>query len=613
VAALDLIQSYELDLYVGINLSSVPGFLVAKLPEEYFQIRFDGKPAVKSRVTPLLNFAHSQGRKLMTGYYSDVLNLLKNYPNVREAIPLFTWDAETEYPHQIQTGYSPAMRTAFQNYLMEEYDNDIQSLNRKWQRGNHSTSYHTFNEINIDPSWGDPDNVYDEFGNYRNSYGRIEWINFKTEQLNDLLSIFVAENHRVGYRLPLQTGCTFDALIERRGWYDYTPLLENTDGVRVADIAGREESFEFHANYIRSLLEYWNWVNRKEKTDRYSPYVFSTESNWPGYSNYSPEQLTTIWSRQLRAFYLQGAETHFIHSWFNLANPDLLLDSYQPYKAWIDSLGQYRNKPIVKPATPTSAIFYSSLRSAVYHGYDRERKTELENFESLVPYHKDFQIITDYMVQENPEYLNQFKELFFTSNSEIMSESTLQDLLNPVIKTQFIITTYNDPEKKYLKVPGFRDETGKLRHDYKVNFIWRTRTDIQALFPSANKCDSLEAKRINWPPDKDFIDWCVEYGNVEYENCGVTYQNWHSTPAALWESDPELQEKFPDGYHSEDGSGQTMLDFMVQYAENKEDEQLKIFHIWPGIASHTKKDSRESRLNRGSRESHISLDKYQAR
>lgn len=570
VKTLDLIQKNNLDLYVAVNLASLPAYLVEKLSEEHFQLMYNQKVAIIPLNTPLLNFANLESQKLMLDYYRNILKLLSNYSNIIEVIPNFTWHAETEYPHQMQTGYSKPMQIAFQNYLKEKYNNDIRLLNAFWRKGNQLYAYQRFDEIVPDPSWGDPHNTYLPFDAFNNAYGRIDWINFKTVTLKNIVDLFIKINHEFGYPMPVQIGCTFDALIERRGWLDITTLLENCDGIRVGDIAEREESFEFHANYLRSLKEYWEWRRKREGKEPAYPFVIATVSNWPGYSNLSPEHLTRAWIRQLKAFYRQGADVHFVHGWYSPEDPNVLLDSYQPYKAWIDTLRYYKNQPVQKPPfNRTEAVYFSTARAAITHGYNPETISEVEHFESLLPFDKDYQVITDFMVEHDLQYLERFSKLFFTANSHIMADSILTRLLSPSLQAEYVLTTYEAAKKKFFRVPGFLDQTGRLRQDYKVNFIWRTRPDLMRLFPKGNKADVAEAQKIGWPLNQDFIDWCVLYGNREYENFNISYRNWNSLAALTWDSRLDLQKRFPDGYHANDNSGQTLLDILLLDKENK--------------------------------------------
>lgn len=566
---LDLIQKNNLDVYAAINLASLPAYLVDKLSNDHFQLMYNREVAVIPLNTPLLNFANPESQKLMLDYYRNILKLLSKYSNIVEVIPNFTWHAETEYPHQMQTGYSKPMQIAFQNYLKKKYDNDIRLLNASWRKGNLLYSYQRFDEIAPDPSWGDPHNTYLPFDAFSNAYGRIDWIHFKTVTLKNIAERFIKINHEFGYPMPLQIGCTFDALIERRGWLDITSLLENADGIRVGDIAEREESFEFHANYLRSLKEYWEWRRKREGKEPGYPFALATVSNWPGYSDLSPQHLTKAWIRQLRAFYRQGADAHFVHGWYSPEDANVLPDSYLPYKAWIDTLRQYKNRPVQKPPfNRAEAVYFSTARAAITHGYNPDTISEVEHFESLLPYDKDYQVITDFMVGQDPQYVQRFSKLFFTANSHIMADSILAGLLSGSLQAEYVFTTYDAAKKKYLNVPGFLDETGRFRQDHKVNFIWRTRPDLIRLFPYGNKADVTEANKIGWPLNQDFIDWCVLYGNREYENFNITYRNWNSLAALTWESRLDLQERFPDGYHANDNSGQTLLDVLLSDKKN---------------------------------------------
>ena len=104
-----------------------------------------------------------------------------------------------------------------------------------------------------------------------------------------------------------------------------TPLLENVDALRVADIIQYAPNFRFAADYARSLCVYWSRVKGVLHS-------YSTETNWPCYGDYSASTLSTYWSRQLVSYYQEAAPVHFIMNW---DVPVTQLNGYEgPYSAW---------------------------------------------------------------------------------------------------------------------------------------------------------------------------------------------------------------------------------------------------------------------------------------
>ncbi len=182
IKTIELIKKHKLDLYVAVKLNSIPGFILKESSKDLFQKTFDGKIAVLPNVTPMWDFANYNARQMMANYYKSVLELLSKISTPLEVIPTFTWDAEMEFEHRFFTGYSDSMQAYFRNFLKERY-NSIEVLNLTWGLGNFDKSIASFDEIIVEPQWGNPKNHYLHFNEYPNSVGRIDWLQFRSYML----------------------------------------------------------------------------------------------------------------------------------------------------------------------------------------------------------------------------------------------------------------------------------------------------------------------------------------------------------------------------------------------------------------------------------------------
>lgn len=582
IKCLQLIRDYGLDIYIHIKFGNIPGFLVKKLPQDCFQKDYMGKVVKLPQNTPLLNFVHPISKKYIYTYFKKVLNLIQGSVPVEEIIPTFNWEAETEYPHQIFTGYSEAMISSFQNYLKIKYKESIKGLNIVWFKNDKGKYYKKFTEIIPSSSWGNSKNYYLPPNKYDNPYGRLEWLQFRTFVLKKMIDSLAFLAHQAGLRMPIQIGSTFDARIERRGWLDITPLLENVDGIRVADIAGRYSSFEFHANYISSILNYWKWIwNQRKNKDK--DYFFSTETNWPGFRNSPPDLLVHLWSSQVKAFYREGADAIFIYGWFKKNDPDFLLKNIPAYRAWFDTLALYKTKKRKTTPQKNTSIFLSSAFMSVTHGYENKTKSEIEWAKSIFPFQRDCFILTDYMINRTPAFLNTFNSIILNKNSAYIFEHTLIHLLSPKITTPFIDLQYNFKRQKYIHFSGLYNELGQKRQDFLPNLIWRTRPDLQLLFPNGNKRDP-KVKQFKFEKSiKDFIEWVVFIGNKKYEGLSIDFNNFNSAAYKIWKKNIKLQQEFPDGYYSRDNPQRTLLDALIEKAQSMDPEEARVFKQWPFI------------------------------
>ena len=177
-------------------------------------------------------------------YILDSMNNL----NIKEIVPSVSIDSELEFPHETMCGYSDTEIDQFCDFLEVKYNNSIANLNSAW-----GSNFATFDTI--DPKDFDWDNISPY--NYTYSAGRYDWMQFRTSILKSFIDECVNVTHSYGFKMGLQLGCIYDNLIERRGWYDVTPLIENVDAVRVAEIMEYTPNFIFGADYLRSICDFW--------------------------------------------------------------------------------------------------------------------------------------------------------------------------------------------------------------------------------------------------------------------------------------------------------------------------------------------------------------------
>ena len=143
--------------------------------------------------------------------------------------PMFTANAETEYPFEGATDYSPAAQASFRLWLAEAFG-DLSRLNAKW-----GTKFTGWNQITLQqaPAW--------------------DLQRFRTETLGRLIDAY-ASAVRKACPAPVgaQFGSVWDGLSLRRGTLDVTRLGRNVDWVAFDDAL--DYDFAFSNDYIRGLL-----------------------------------------------------------------------------------------------------------------------------------------------------------------------------------------------------------------------------------------------------------------------------------------------------------------------------------------------------------------------
>lgn len=139
----------------------------------------------------------------------------------------------------------------------------------------------------------------------------------------------------------------YDSLIEFRGFYNLTPLIENVDQLISDEILEYYPNFSFSAYFSRSLSKYWTWKSRNKQ-----PNAFATESNCSSYASHNPKDLIKYWSLQLRTFYEKGASCLFVSYWGTVGSPNDISEKVlagsllSDYGAWQDTLKKFQNIPV---------------------------------------------------------------------------------------------------------------------------------------------------------------------------------------------------------------------------------------------------------------------------
>ncbi len=452
-----------------------------------------------------------------------------NNPNSRpiEIIPSINLVAEMELDSEMQlTGYSPLEIRAFQVYLKEKYDT-VDSLEKAW-----NIVPHTLTDFaDIDPrqyNWHNTDISYEA---YQYPLGRVEWLNFKYLQLLAVANRFAHITQTEGdglFKMGVQLGSIYDFRLDFRGFIDPSAFLEHAHSFRIADISTYLDYFGFGADYVRSIANYWDWKNgHTNPLDRKG---FSSDTNWHlfgvsrtslfGPTNwvykFGATQLARDWAKQVTEYYNRGADIHMNFGWGNVqdlenffvdgkypapphiaknllvANPiivgekDPLTGKWEGgwYREFIDTLWAKRNTPrkLLKTgrAIHLSGNYFYSIPSRAYENLFYFANSVMpKNITELSTAYKfpewcyqpgDCEIIANYMIQQDPQYLHHFNDLFFTESSEWMPEPVYSNLIGlPNSINMFNATLLKDQrQKKFWKLPGYKCGNGKIRSDNKL-------------------------------------------------------------------------------------------------------------------------------------------------
>lgn len=355
-----------LDIYLRVHFATLSAYSVNNVyTDDDFQIRSNGKRFLNQYEInkPLLNITSKKSRGDILKFMQKLVKHLKTFPpdvkkRIKLIVPSISPDDETEFPfntydratksiiNNVLTGFSRPEITAFMKFLKNRY-RTIKSLNNNWGNGANFTKFdssqiqirnYKWDGIKTDPKAPDY---------YVFEKGRTDFLDFRREELKKFIDDCSVIVKKGGFNFGVQFGSLYDGLIEFRGFYDPTPLLENADQLITDDILEYYPNFSFSADYARSLCKYWDWKKKTKKRK-----IFATESNWPGYADHTPEDLINYWSLQLRTFYEKGASCLFVSHWGTLAGPNniaekVLTNSFiSDYKVWQDTLLKFRNAPV---------------------------------------------------------------------------------------------------------------------------------------------------------------------------------------------------------------------------------------------------------------------------
>ena len=223
------------------------------------------------------------------------------------------------------SGYSEIEQDAFIKYLEDKYLT-VSNLNAAW-----GTSFTSINRAEIKIKEYGWENIEEK---YICSEGRKDFIDFLTSQLKNFIDTCASIVHSANknFKIGVQLGSVYDTGIEFGAFYDVTPLLEKVDMVICDDVAEYQPNFNFAADYLRSICNYWNW----KRGNYLGPLNFATETNWPGYNHIIPDTLVKYWQIQLQSYYDRGASTLFISHWGTIDLdvtwlPDKPLSDSDPY------------------------------------------------------------------------------------------------------------------------------------------------------------------------------------------------------------------------------------------------------------------------------------------
>jgi hypothetical protein len=473
-SALKKISDAGLNIYIRINFSSLDNRTVYKqYSADDFQIRSNGKHFlnVYEVNNPLLNITSSKSRGDMLGFLSKVVDHLGTLPKgiqskIKIIVPSLTPDDETELPfntyddstqsivYNVLSGFSRPEIAAFMKFLENKY-NTVSALNESWGEGAQFSGFDS-SQIRIRTyNWDGIKTDHNSFDYYKFENGRKDFLDFRRSELKRFIDDCSIIVKKAGFNFGVQFGSIYDGLIEFRGFYDPTPLIEKVDLLITDDILEYYPNFSFSADYARSLTKYWTWKNKSQKRIR-----FATESNWPGYADYNAMDLIKYWFQQLRTFYEKGASCLFISQWGTVGGPNniaekLLADSFKiDYSAWKDTLIKFWKMP-VKIITNDFSYHLACEQGLSYRkasdnknegqpeyihndGFIKDKlngkniiefplvkfsKLRMQNEKTTV-YNDKGDFVTNYMLMESPDYLKKnYKKFYFTETSVFLPKN----------------------------------------------------------------------------------------------------------------------------------------------------------------------------------------------
>lgn len=470
----------NLDIYLRVCMGlQKPKWVSPTNPrfvKDDFQIKYDNsiynhqdyeKEIPDSEKHPL-NFNSPNSQKYMRNFLSEVLTHIdKDFPDsvksrIKEIVPTFSTSDEEEYPFAAMCGYSSYENEEFFNYLKSKYSNSLSSLNERWNPENEFKDFISWSEIALGTfKWHTYEN-----SNYKYPNGRVDWVNFRTEQLASFISSLSELISDFGFEMGVQIGSIYDDLMERRGWVDPTKLFEKAGAVHVADIYQYSENFKFGAEYLSSICKFWTYTNDKSS----KPVHFSTETNWPNFYNQTPEFLSFYWKKQLVDYYNEGASSHYLVGWdVTCEELNRLKSLYEP---WRKVLIDYSDKDIVKKENQIAVhlgveqVFYNHNKKSIWN-----KRFELNDFVSsryesvlggnIRNYDKD--IITNFMLERKPEYLKNYNSIYFAKENGFMSKNAYLSLKQFLVKENVIKDNMNE-------LSEINDSSSLHRNEFNENY-----------------------------------------------------------------------------------------------------------------------------------------------
>ena len=471
----------KLDIYIRICMGLQKPIWVTPenvLSKNDFQITFNDslydhqsyeKGIPESERYPL-NFVSPNSIEKMENFLKEVLeHVNKTFADsikirIKEVVPTFSVSDEEEYPFAAMCGYSSYEIDAFRNYLMNKYYNNLFNLNKKWNPDSTWKDFNSWSEITPgNYNW----HLYVD-SLYSYPKGRVDWINFRTEQLSAFIGSLAEITSSFGFQMGVQIGSIYDDLIERRGWVDPIKLFEKANSIHVADIYQYSENFDFAAEYLHSICKFWTVTNNMIC----EPIRFSTETNWPDFDNKEPSFLSQKWGEQLISYYNKGASECYVVGWDITTGK---LDSCKfLYEAWRNILLEYSNKKVVK-AINQYAVHLSTEQVLYNHNTKSLENRRFELYNSIINqvpyvstsgnYNSSKDIITNYMIEKNPTYLNNYLGVYFTQSSEYITDAAYLGLIKDSVKTAYLNTTLNsnNGNEEYELIQELKNEYNEIR------------------------------------------------------------------------------------------------------------------------------------------------------
>ena len=540
--ALDKIRSKELDINIlvpmGLHLPNWVDFQMSasassdgilhsgSMQIDDFHLDHDGNPISKGAhkwENRYLNLTSPNAINTMRAYYSAVVAHIEAYCDTNsilrsnvEITPSVSLNAEMELNTQWKmTGYSSHEKddvTGFRKFLQDKYSS-ISAVIEAWEEFGDGPSITTW--ASIDPSnynWHEKnlvykdDYIYPNGRDYEYDYlkGRLDWLEFKQQQIKNLFDQFSAITTDVDFEIGLQIGCLHDNMLDYRGFLDPTSLLEKAHALRLADIAGYQATFAFSADYARSMCEYWDAENPSFCSRR----GFSSETNWYLFGikhNDIPslpiavkqsrsETISNIWADQVQKYYERGGDIHNVLGWGNSGAPaqfwfsgttprtytssskrDMLVwndsivnPSTGWYRTFLAKLKDVRNTPRLT-INATNAIqlsidYFSSMpnRNDVFYLANSVKPRRIYTNPQACYQETGCDIITNHIIDKSPEYLNQYNYFSLTESSEWMADLTYNRLISETVTVTLRNCTLQS-NGKFSKIAGSCDEKGKYR------------------------------------------------------------------------------------------------------------------------------------------------------